>query len=315
MRLLLVALLGGLIAAPAPQNVRFAVAEGTVLEKSFEIGSKFVLEDMSMKVNGAIQPSVDAATKNLYAQQDRQVVVLDQYLESGAHRPGKLRRRYESLSGKKVDRMPLMQPGGKQKDSELDSSLQGCTVMFAWDDTKQDFAASLVDGKTKVSMDDLREDMDLRLFLPGKEVSTGDTWTVDAKAFDEIFSLGGSLGLEDDEGSWFESQLAEILEGDILVAYMSLDDSGKANLGIKADLDFDGEVEDQRSGMPMNCKGDVTMKGTLLWNVKGGHFERFDLEANMDLDMQVESPDPRAKMEIEMAMTFDVKISGKAQRR
>ena len=313
MRLLLAALLGGLLAAPAPQNVRFAVPEGTVLRKTFDIGSKFVLEDMSMKVNGAIQPSADVGKKDLYARQDRRVVVLDRYVEAGQHRPEKLRRRYESLSGKKVDRMPLMQPGGKQKDSDLESTLEGCTVVFTWDGARKDFAARLVDGETRVPLDGLREDMDLRLFLPGKDVSEGDAWTVDAGLFDEIFTLGGSLGLENEEGSWFESQLAEILEGDIRVTYASLDDSGIANLAIRAELPFDGVVKDERSGAPMDCRGDVNMKGTLHWNVKAGHFQDFDLEADMDLSMHIDPKDPRARMEIEMEMTFDVKISGKAE--
>ena len=272
------------------------------------------LEDMVTKINGAIQPSPDLAAKNLYAQQDRQVVVLDRYLESGRHRPEKLRRRYESLSGTKVDRMPLMQPGGTQKDSKLSSSLQGCTVVFDWDAGKKGFAATLVNGETDVEMDGLREDMDLRLFLPQKEVARGDTWTVDASLFDEIFTLGGSLGLEDDEGSWFESQLAEILDGEIRVTYMALDDAGVASLGIHAQLPFDGVVKDQRSGASMDCKGDVTMKGTLLWDVKGGHFRRFDLDASMDLGMNIDPRDPRARMEIEMAMTFDVKIAGRVER-
>ena len=59
---LVIALVTGLLAAPAPENVRFSVAQGTVLRKTFEISSKFVFEDMSVRVNGAIQPSADLAS-------------------------------------------------------------------------------------------------------------------------------------------------------------------------------------------------------------------------------------------------------------
>jgi len=310
-----IVLAAGLIAAPAPEDVGFSVAEGTVLRKTFEIGSKFVLEDMTVRVNGAVQPSADLAKLDIYARQERHIVVLDQYLEAGPHRPEKLRRRYESLTGKKIDRMPLMQPGGKEENKALTSNLQGSTVMFAWDGAAAGFEASLLDGKTELDVDGLDEDMDLRVFLPGKEVAEGDTWDVDAGIFDEIFSLGGDLGFEDDEGGWFEEQLAELLEGSIQVAYVDLDDSGQAVLRIRASLDFDGEVLDQRSGgTPMKVNGHVNMQGQLVWNVKAGHFQTFELEAEMDLSMKMNPPAPGATVQVEMDMAFDVSVSGRAER-
>lgn len=310
-----IALAAGLCAAPAPQNVRFAVAEGLVLEKTFEIGSKFVLNDMTVRMNGAIQPAADLDELDIYAKQDRRIVVLDQYLELGPQRPSRLRRRFESLSGKKVDRMPLMQPGGKEEKSTHASDLQGCTVMFAWEDAAQGFRATLIDGESKLDMKALEEDMDLRFFLPQQEVEPGAEWTVDAAVFDEIFSLGGDVGLAEDEGGWFEEQLADLLEGDIDVAYVSLDDSGQARLGIEANLDFDGEIKDERTGEPMKVTGHVNLRGTLLWNVKAGHFAALDLEADMDLSMKMNPQGLGANLAISMDMAFDVKIAGRAKAR
>jgi len=310
-----IALAAGLCAAPAPETVRFAVAEGTVLEKTFEIGSKFVLEDMTVRMNGAVQPKTDLAALDIYARQDRRLVVLDQYLELGPQRPEKLRRRYESLTGKKVDRMPLMQPGGKEEKNTLVSDLQGSTVMFAWDGASKGFKASLLDGESKLDMSGIEEDMDLRFFLPQEAVEPGSKWTVDASVFDEIFSLGGDLGLEADEGGWFEEQLADLLEGDIKVAYVSLDDSGLATLDIKASLDFDGKITDERSGEPMKVTGHVNMQGTLFWNVKGGHFASLDLEAEMDLSMKMNPQGLGADLAVDMDMAFDVKIAGQAKAR
>jgi hypothetical protein len=226
-----------------------------------------------------------------------------------------LRRRYESLTGKKVDRTALMQPGGKEDSQTLSSDLQGSTVLFTWDNATGDFKASLLDGKTKLDLGGLDEDMDLRVFLPGKQVAQGDTWSVDASAVDELFSLGGDLGLEDEEGGSFEEQLAELLEGDIEVAYVELDDSGAAVLRIKASLDFDGEITDQRiGGTAMKVNGHINMRGNLLWNVKAGHFQSFELEVEMDLAMKTNPPAPGASVQVEMDMALDMRMSGRAER-
>lgn len=297
-------------AASGAQSVRFAVQRGTVLRKTFGIESKATIRDMTTTVGGVVQNGGDVASKNIYAEQSRRLVVLDRYGEEAGGRPEQLYRTYEQLSGEKLDRMPLMS-GGEPEQKKISSDLEGKTARFDWNEVSQGFSAS-IEGESEVDPKGLAEDMDLRVFLPGKDVKPGDTWKIDAASFDEIFTLGGDLGMDEGANRSFERQLAEILQGDIDVTYEALDERGQATLAIEADLPFDGRIPDQRSGTPMNVKGDVTMKGRLVWDVEGGHFRRFDLGSRMDLSMRVEPPNQRKKVEIEMDMRLEVRVSGDA---
>jgi hypothetical protein len=139
-------------------------------------------------------------------------------------RPSKLLRTFDALSQNMDFEISVPMDGGTPPQFDSTSALEGKTVAFTWNAEKGDYDIAFAGGEGDNDLlERLTEDMDLRVFLPAKEVAADDTWDVPLGSLKNLFSPGGDLklrpeGMEIDEEQvqFFEDMFAgfgEDLEG------------------------------------------------------------------------------------------------------
>ena len=176
-------------------------------------------------------------------------------------------------------------------------------------------------------LEGLEEDLDLRAFLPGRDVEVGESWDIDAMTLASLVMPGGSLGLKPAEMSEdgpdmgeFEDMITEmfgqyeeaftgLLEGERKATYEGVRDvDGRSLAVITLKLDTDGsmdmsgmladmvdKISELAEEMPdfeldiaaANLSVTLDGTGTLLWDPRRGTFESLTLEVDMTFGMEV----------------------------
>lgn len=291
------------LAATAPVSTRspiaasptFAVEEGTTLVKVFEQNFDFALDSISMTMDGN---DMSGMMGDLSMEQGvvERVEFTDTYHSMKGDKPAKLARTFVSLEANETSEVSSPQ-GDNSEDKEKSSELEGTTVIFEWDSDEEEYALSFAEDGSDDLLEDLEEDADLRGFLPEGEVGEGDSWEVDASAFEALFSPSGDLKFvgEDDEESEeddgeLNEQFEENLSGAVTATYKGtrkIDDVLVGVIEIVGELVSDAEqdVEQGPSVGSMVAQLNLDVEGQLLWNMEGGHFSSIELTAAMEMSM------------------------------
>jgi hypothetical protein len=242
--------------------------------------------------------------------------------------PRKLRRTFDSIDVDTQMSMEVnLQGQTHNQDSPVSagSKLEGEAIDFTWNEETNEYDAAFADEEGDADLlVGLFEDMDLRAFLPGREVEIGDEWDVEPRELASVMAPGGNLKLVPEElaydmsgmsgqmgelSDWFdenlqgkvrcrlqevrrqgETQVAVItielqLENDVDLTEMAQEELDRVELPPDA-----GEIEVEHMQIDLRIEG----KGVLLWDLQAGHFHALDvtgdIEMKMDIGVSLELP-------------------------
>lgn len=312
-----------LIVAFLADEVAFHPAAGSSVAKELSIDVELGLDDVSVSVNGDELPP-----EMLGQLGDEKLIVsilmgvTEKFVATKDGRPTDLLRTFDELSIK-------AQFGEDSKETDGGENLQGKTVRFHWNEDEQRYDKSWHESTGDAEkLDALTEDMDLRLLLPTKKVSEGDTWEVAGDRLAPLFLPGGIAGGDDDSEETaaaedeIRAQLATFLkdfkvvckyagqrdDGDVRVAEITFTFEGtpKIDMGpvIERVAQAQGEVPDADVTATLSAK--LKGEGKLDWNQAAGHMHAFEMQSELELELDL-SADAN-----EEGQSFQLEIGAKA---
>ncbi|MEM7308550.1 MAG: hypothetical protein AAF682_17845 [Planctomycetota bacterium] len=308
-------------------GVSFGPGEGTKLTKTFEGSLEFALDDISVMVNGEEQDipmDEEPSGTGTYS-----VVVTDHFKSMSGGRPTELLRSFVEFSGAMES-----SDGEFSEEGSLDE-IEGSTIKFAWDEDEGAYEVTFEEGEGDDEvLAAMSPDMDFRVLLPRGDVSEGDEWDVDG---DKLFNIlipgldmknAAESGMEID-GESIPQELLDAID-DFLsgvsatCTYKGTSEEDGAEVGeiafngeISGALDIDPsamgeEMGDMGGEAEINLEVDMTMEGTLLWNMSAGHFHSFVLEGEGTIDMHMVMSIPDFDMEFENNASMSIGIEQSA---
>jgi hypothetical protein len=325
---------------PAADSLSFRVRSGTQLARSFESRQEISQDEAEILLNG--QPFPSGKGGGMTAIQSQALEVNDDFVEVANGSPRKLRREFVKIesSGEQTTQDPM--DSGDQTDTRrAKSELEGKTVVFDWDEAKQQFKRSFdPEGPEEKMLAGLTEDLDFRALLPAKpEVAADDTWSIDVGVIKSIFLPGGNLALQQVDSPKDEDESGEgegMLDGDDpAAAFDGL--TGKVNATYKGTREVDGvscgviaidfKVSATRDlpGKPTESGGEIHIEhinaflslegeGELVWNLSAGCARSFNMSAKiknqLEIPMKVVSGDKKLDItrKMQMSGTYDLKV-------
>ena len=213
-------------------------------------------------------------------------VIADEYLKTKDGKPVEFKRTFEEIGSESVQTIGNGEEEEETK-SEKASKLTSKTVLFKWDDKKDEYAITFAEGEGD---DDLLADLDADLdfigFLPAKDVKEGDEWDIDAEAARVLMFPGGDLKLKvaddpDGDDPKMDKELRENLKGKLTLAHKGVKDDGDAKLVV---IEFKGELKTNGSS-ESEARGNVTIEitlaitGEVLWDTVHNHVHAVTMEA------------------------------------
>lgn len=336
-----------LLALELPADeVRFAPAEGAVVTKVFTNESEMTIDDMTLFMNGEDMTEMAAMDMTMFTVMT--TVVTDQYASMRDGGPAKLVRTYDELSSDGTVNIEHPMMGEQEVEVVGSSELTGRTVAFTWDGETEEYGVAFADdGDDEPELlEGLEENMDLRVLLPGKAVSEGDSWRVDLEEVVGLFAPGGDLKIQPEDmeamggmgmgnESMSMSDMAAMfgeMQGSVLATYQGSSD-GIGTIALTVDVRGANDVTDilQESMEDMDSPmGDMEVvydaadvefsiqgEGELMWNLAAGHLHAFefegDMEMAMDMAMAMSMMGSDMEMEVSMEMSGSLKIGAQTR--
>jgi hypothetical protein len=308
------------LVAPAGERLHSKIAGGTTLVRTFEQEAELSLTEMKFELDGE---SNDVGETPEYQLHDvEKLEVTDRVVDGGEERPLKLERTFDTIHGERVNK------GGEGEDETVErtSKLESLKVLFTWNEDDGRYAMEFPGGEgDSALLEPLEEDLDLRGFLPKKEVGEDDTWKVDAKVFNRVFTPGGVHMLQADEEKNANEKLDRALEenadGDCTATFKGTREEDGVKVGViafEAKVRSEGEQDDEAlpdmEGATSKTRVAVQyeLKGELLWDLAGGHLKSFEASgtATVDFTKQFGSPDGEHSMTQTMVFSGKVGYTG-----
>jgi hypothetical protein len=277
---------------------------------------------------------------------ERSQTFTDTYLVSAGGKPTKLRRDFGELEHEVEGNLAVESTGFSAEETSQgdgESALTGQAVVFTRGEEDQ-VEVEWVKGEG--GKDDLLEGLlieaDLLGFLPGKDVSKGDSWDVDGPAFVRLLIPGGSSALELESGGdefslemtvvgldpLFLSQLEQTL-GEVKFCEATATFSGErevdgvrmAVLELDVELEATCDVSDVMGKMLEDLPGDevfaeltscdtlvaIEAMGEMLWNLDAGHVHALELTGDLriELDRSVEVDSNGQLIEVDLTLELE----------
>ena len=316
-------LLGMVLLATRADELTWKVATGTTLVRSFERDSQLALESVSIRIDGQDQDG--AAKPEIMMAQTFSAELSDRIEQVEDARATKFVRTFTSLSSTRAQTLTPPEGEPREQKLELSSELEGKSVVFehggdGWSKTwakDQEGDDALLEG--------LRAELDFHAFLPGKSVSTDDSWDLEAEAFLNLLRPGGRLSLksEDEEASANnarETQLDQSLEGTGKATYKGVREEDGIRLGviaIRCELRMSSSEEgDAGKAGTIATKVELSyeLEGELLWDIAAGVARRASLSGDIEVvqtqERRIETPD--GEHTLEQVLIFAGKSNYKA---
>lgn len=290
----------------------FAVAEKTRVRKTFEMDLKLESDAVTGKVGDQEIPEGMLEGFEMSMNRTETTVVADEYLRVEGGRPLELVRRFEELERR--DREHQAKPGSEpeDKDETTLSDLAGHSVRFAWDEESEAYSKTWVgDEGDKALLEDLREDMDLRDFLPATPVAVDDTWELEGKTVLEAMPPGGDLGFPDKDGDDDDFDFEDAFEGRATATYEGTrEQDGQRFAVITVALEGKAEKTREKDGGDQSFTVALDLDYELLWDLDAGRARSIemtgDIEAVIIVSQKIEANGQQLPLEIK------VDLSGKA---
>lgn len=181
----------------ARDRIEFSVAEKLSLTKHFSSESSSYLESMELVVDGNDIASM-LGDLVVAAESQSRLVFTDTYLKLEGGQLRRLERSFDELTSSTSISFGS-QFGSESQDIDVESELDGRTVLFRWDPEQSRFQAALETPEATSSAKDerwlkaLECETDLRFLLPKGEVEVGATWELPLIDFKELLLPSGDL--------------------------------------------------------------------------------------------------------------------------
>lgn len=308
---------------------------GTTLSKTISVESELQLEDMKMEMNGQDMSDV-AGQVEIAMKVTMKLGVSDRYEAVADGRPSKLTRTFDEIASNTHISQSNPATGEEEKDIPLTSALEGQTVVFSWDGDEGEYRVGFendADGDETL-LENLKEDIDLRDFLPTKEVSEGDSWKVPAEAVKAALAPGGDIKLRPDGDvdpmggmdQFSQNDMVGDLDGKFDAVYGGTrEEDGTRVAVVKLTIDaksaqdmtsrLDDIKEQMKGNLPegleldvsaMDGEYEVQAEGELLWNLQTGVFHSLHLsgEMRMIVDMSMSMKMGENEQSMDISQTF-----------
>lgn len=304
--------------APATK-IAFTAAEGTSLKKVFTSRLELELDEMRVLRDGQEPDALPDLEMQISS--NLEVAVTDEYLALEKGKPTKLRRTFDKIDVGTEMAMEVNLQGQTQTQQtpvRAGSKLEGEAIDFVWNRENSAYDRSFVkEAGDKDLLAGLFEDMDLRAFLPGREVSVGDEWEVKPHDLASVMAPGGDLKLVPEEFAYdmggMSNQMGELsdwfdenLQGKVNCRFTEIRKQGDSQIAViaiemllKNDVDLTemaqeeldevelptgaGEVEIEHMLINLHIEGE----GTLLWNLTTGHFHSLEMQSDIEMKMDI----------------------------
>ena len=331
---------------PKVEKISFAPREGSSLTKTFTNTMSFGLDDMSMLMNGEENPMMPEIEMDMDVTSS--TTVTDEYVSMGRGRPLVLQRTYDEIGTEMNVEVIVEALGQSQQESPSGagtSPLEGETVIFTWDDEYDEYKVTFPEDADSDEdlLENLIEDMDLRVLLPDDEVSEGDSWDIPLAGLVDVLSPGGDLKLDIDmDGgmgmggaspemmSNMREMFGDMLEGQATATFSGtreVDGVTVAVIEIEIEIDtardmsefLEGVMGDEiPDGMDftldrVDLEFALEATGELLWNIRAGHLHSLELEGEaaiaLDMEMGMDFGGQSMSMEMSMEMSGTMESS------
>ncbi len=317
------------------EQLGYGPKDGTTLVKKFAIQSELSLEEMTLEVNG--QDMSQMADIEMAMKVAQVLAVTDRYEAVGQGRPARLKRTYDEVSSSTHVSASMPTVGDQDLDIPGTSELEGTSVVFTWDEDGGDYDVAFAEGSDgdEALLENLTENLDLRGFLPGKEISAGDTWEIPVDAVKAALAPGGALKLEPDRSDerfsgmggidqFNLSDMVSNLDGKFSAEFVGTrEEDGVRVAAIKLEIearsaqDLSDKVAEMKPDLPEGLEMEVESsdmefeleaEGELLWNLESGLPYSFELSGDIqvitDMSMSIKPPGQEQTMKQSMSMTF-----------
>ena len=290
--------------SPLADDVSFHPSDGSDVTRRYTVDLDFEVGDLSVTADGQ-DFSEMIPTDQLNGALQLAMKVTESFVRSADGRPLELVRSFEEMSSE-------VGPEGNKEAIEDFDKLQGKRVRFVWNEDEGDYDVAFHESEGDAELlEGMLPDMDLRALLPGKAVSAGDTWSVDARELASVLLFGNEPTLGEDE-------MDQVVQSSIMPQLESLLDQFKTTceyqgervvdghkLGAVAvtlhgegSLDLsqlileavqmqagEGQIDLDVSTAKLNIGFDS--KGELLWDLEQGHLRAFDMTGDADLSIEI----------------------------
>jgi len=274
------------------REIAFAPEEGLVLTKTCDFVLSMELSEFALTFNGE-EMELEETPEGTNGTEGH-LVVVDTYDAVDSERATKLTRRFEEATRHTESTGPA---GDNDEDKE--SPLQGMTVVFTYDGDEYAVAYGPDDEDGDEDLlEDLEAEIDFVALLPDREVEDGDSWTVDASEFGDLFAFGGDLHFDEEEDETMQRLINEALDdnltGEFTCTFAGMRDlDGRSVAVIELAIEAEGDADDEStqdvgdSGFEVevtsSAHGEIDLTGELLWDVEGGHFAALTLSGDLAL--------------------------------
>jgi hypothetical protein len=321
---------------PAERELAFQPAAGATLQKTFTERTSWTLDSMTMVYDGA---EVSMTPPELTGVAELRLVVRDTYGAVDGGVPLVLLREFETVTSRSVLELEV-EGASEDLDLDLASEIEGEKVVFTRE-TPGDEAEAKFEGEehaTSELLRGLREDLDLRGFLPAEDVGVEDWWEVDVEQLADVLAPGGDLALAPGRGASLDSEnlqpdqivaaaLVRVGEardgrsGEATLTWKETKKEGERELasiaveiGATAKGELSGrlrqllaeagaEADDRKLAMEWAADGE----GTLVWDLTADRFE--SLELALDVEVVVDLVEGSG----EDAVSYRFALSGKTE--
>ena len=294
-------------------ELRFAPEEGVVLRRNFEV-KHFLAVTRSVTRVGERE---EVGQRTFDIRSEEKIQTSDRILKVSDGRPVSFRRYFDRAS---LDGFAELSGAGGAVNLRAVglSRLKGKSVMFSWvpDDAVFGRYFDAADG-VEEDLRDMREDLDLRGFLPDAPVEIGDSWSVPPHAMGDALSPCGMLSFDFSKsknislartlrlgtgGHLFELFKGEV-EGDVNASLSSVEDvdgAAVAVVTVKWDMDTTSDLtslarrnravdemqfKKQLVGMVVGLA--LEGEGTFRWNLDAGHLLDYEFSSKEDVRSSV----------------------------
>jgi len=284
-----------LAAAVRPSDeLRFAPAEKSVVVKLFEQTTSMKSDSFTMKLDDTEIPSEQLGNLKIGIEETVKLSVTDEYEKVSGGRPTQLKRTFDTIESSSTQSMSAGEEGEPKGDAkEKTTDLSGKSVVFTWDEKKEEFTTAYADGKGDAALiEGLDEDLDFREFLPTGAVKEAATWDLEAKSFRVLVAPGGDLKLaakdDEDASPELDKEMIENLKGKAKATYKGTREEGGVSVGV---ITIEGEIEshgdDDKEDRKTEVKRTSSLEGELLWDMKAGHALSFKLKTTDKISVSI----------------------------
>lgn len=311
----------------AGEALEYKATTETRIRVSFEQQAELVLLDQSVTilVDGEEHPAGEAPDIDVTMTMNETTVFVDTYTAVDEDsKPTSIERHYEALSGGYEQEIDGLPDGAEAPEPiEVASELEGEVSLFEWDAEEGEWLASAPEDAEydEELIEELEQNADLTYLLPESEISTGDSWDLDAEAFRQLLNLGGDLSMEpvdadDDEEE--EDELDEDWSSELFRLTLTEVTGDTATIKIELDITRHEEGEIEPPPMPEEMEMDPPViteiediqwaaEGELVWSLTDNRAVSLQLEGTLarDAGSTQEMDGPMGSVSIEQSQTFE----------